>query len=219
MEKSKNSYQKFSEQIEEQKIELEAGKEKKKMLLHACCCPCSSHCIEVLQDIFDITIYFYNPNIDDEEEYQKRYLELERFIKECDFAREVHLIDGGFGPEPFFEMAKGHENDPERGNRCYQCYLLRLKKTAEYADEKGYDFFTTTLSISPYKNAEWINEIGESLKKKSTFLYSDFKKKNGYKRSIELSEEYNLYRQNYCGCIFSKKERERKLEQQDKETM
>ena len=221
----KNYYIHFAKQLE--KIDKE---EKKKLLLHACCCPCSSHCLEVLsQHNFEITIFFYNPNIDEKEEYMKRYEELIRFTKEADFAHNVKIIDGGYDPEVFFDMAKGLEDLPERGKRCYLCYEMRLKKTFEYAKENGYDYFSTTLSISPYKNAQWLNEIGKNLEESENqslqggmnesgnnssvrFLYSDFKKKNGYKRSIELSEEYNLYRQNYCGCIFSKQERERKEE-------
>lgn len=211
-----NYYIHFAKQLE--KIDKEY---KKKLLLHACCCPCSSHCLEVLsQHNFEITIFFYNPNIDEKEEYIKRYEELIRFTKEADFASNVKIIDGGYQPDIFFDMAKGLENLPERGKRCYLCYEMRLKKTFEYAKDNGYDYFSTTLSISPYKNAEWLNEIGKRLEEENSkssdikdnvkFLYSDFKKKNGYKRSIELSEEYNLYRQNYCGCIFSKQERERK---------
>ena len=211
-----NYYIHFAKQLE--KIDKE---DKKKLLLHACCCPCSSHCLEVLsQHNFEITIFFYNPNIDEKEEYIKRYEELIRFTKEADFASNVKIIDGGYQPDIFFDMAKGLENLPERGKRCYLCYEMRLKKTFEYAKDNGYDYFSTTLSISPYKNAEWLNEIGKRLEEENSrssdikdnvkFLYSDFKKKNGYKRSIELSEEYNLYRQNYCGCIFSKQERKRK---------
>ena len=216
MENSKNFYQEFLGQIAVIKRNYEGSNEKPTLLLHACCCPCSSHCIEVLQEYFDITIFFYNPNIDDEEEYKKRFAELERFVRECDFAKDVQLLDGGFDPTPFFEMAKGYEDEPERGARCYRCYELRLAKTVECADRMGYDFYTTTLSISPYKNAEWLNEIGARLENDSTFLFSDFKKKNGYKRSIELSEEYHLYRQDYCGCIYSKRDRDRKREESQK---
>lgn len=232
-----NYYIHFAKQLE--KIDKE---NKKKLLLHACCCPCSSHCLEVLsQHNFEITIFFYNPNIDEKEEYMKRYEELIRFTKEADFAKNVKIVDGGYDPEVFFDMAKGLEDLPERGKRCYLCYEMRLKKTFEYAKENGYDYFSTTLSISPFKNAEWLNEIGKRLESEDSlestsgerlenvecadaknadgvkFLYSDFKKKNGYKRSIELSEEYNLYRQNYCGCIFSKQERERKEAEKNEE--
>ncbi len=203
--------------------------EKPALLLHACCCPCSSHCLEVLEGYFDISVFFYNPNIDEIEEYNKRLEELERFTGEAEFARDVKIIAGDYEPEKFYEIAKGREDLPERGARCYDCYRLRLKKTADYALENGFDYFSTTLSISPYKNAEWLNEIGMELEremlrsvltekeiidqaKTPVFLFSDFKKKNGYKRSIELSEEYGLYRQDYCGCIYSKRDRDRKRE-------
>ena len=176
-----------------------------RLLLHACCAPCSSACIERLSDNFKIDIYYYNPNIDNIEEYNKRLKEVIKFTKEFKTKYPIDVIDGGYDSETFFKMAKGLEEEPERGKRCYECYKLRLKKTSEYASNNNYDFFATTLTLSPYKNSNWINEIGEKLDKetKSTYLYSDFKKKNGYKRSIELSHEYNLYRQDYCGCIYS----------------
>lgn len=176
-----------------------------KLLLHACCAPCSSACLERLGDIFQIDIYYYNPNIDNIDEYNKRLNEVIRFTKSFKTKYPVNVIDGGYDSDTFFKMAKGLEEEPERGKRCYECYKLRLKKTSEYASDNNYDYFATTLTLSPYKNSNWINEIGEELDKntKSTYLYSDFKKKNGYKRSIELSREYNLYRQDYCGCIYS----------------
>ena len=176
-----------------------------RLLLHACCAPCSSACIERLSDNFKIDIYYYNPNIDNIEEYNKRLNEIIRFTKEFKTKYPIDVIDGGYDSESFFKMSKGLEEEPERGKRCYECYKLRLKKTSEYASNNNYDFFATTLTLSPYKNSNWINEIGEKLNQevKSTYLYSDFKKKNGYKRSIELSHEYNLYRQDYCGCIYS----------------
>ena len=176
-----------------------------KLLLHACCAPCSSACLERLGDIFKIDIYYYNPNIDSIDEYNKRLNEVIRFTKSFKTKYLIDVIDGGYDSDTFFKMAKGLEEEPERGKRCYKCYELRLNKTQEYANSNGYDFFATTLTLSPYKNSNWINEIGEKLNNnsKSTYLYSDFKKKNGYKRSIELSNEYNLYRQDYCGCIYS----------------
>ena len=176
-----------------------------KLLLHACCAPCSSACIERLGNVFQIDIYYYNPNIDNKEEYNKRLNEVIRFTDSFKTKYKINVIDGGYDSDTFFKMAKGLEEEPERGKRCYECYKLRLKKTSEYASDNNYDFFATTLTLSPYKNSNWINEIGEELDKntKSTYLYSDFKKKNGYKRSIELSHEYNLYRQDYCGCIYS----------------
>lgn len=191
----------------EEEIEKIKGKEKT-LLLHACCAPCSSAVLERLGNIFKITILYYNPNITDKEEYDKRLEEIHKFIEKFETKYKIDIIDGRYDKNEFFEMAKGLENEPEKGKRCYKCYNLRLEETAKIAKEKNFDYFTTTLSLSPYKNSNWINEIGENLKDKYQveYLYSDFKKKNGYKRSIELSKEYNLYRQNYCGCIYSKKD-------------
>ena len=191
----------------EEEIEKIKGKEKT-LLLHACCAPCSSAVLERLGNIFKITILYYNPNITDKEEYDKRLEEIHKFIEKFETKYKIDIIDGRYDKNEFFEMAQGLENEPEKGKRCYKCYNLRLKETAKIAKEKNFDYFTTTLSLSPYKNSNWINEIGENLKDKYQveYLYSDFKKKNGYKRSIELSKEYNLYRQNYCGCIYSKKD-------------
>ncbi len=178
------------------------------LLLHACCAPCSSAVIERLASIFKITIFYYNPNISDFDEYKKRLNELEKFINEFKTKYKIKILVGNYNPNDFFAISKGLEKEPERGKRCYQCYLLRMKETAKIADQYNFDYFATTLSLSPYKNSDWINEIGKDLDEKyhTTYLYSDFKKKNGYKRSIELSKLYNLYRQNYCGCIFSKKQ-------------
>jgi hypothetical protein len=185
----------------------------KKLLLHVCCAPCSSHVLETLENMYDITAYFYNPNITEGEEYIKRISELRRFVGEADFAKNVKVEEGAYEPELFFELSEGLEEEPERGRRCYKCYELRLRKTAEYAKKNGYDIFTTTLSISPHKNAAWLNEIGKRLSEELDieYLYSDFKKKNGYARSIELSKEYNLYRQNYCGCIYSRRAAENRV--------
>ena len=179
------------------------------MLLHVCCAPCSSHVLEILAQEYEITVYFYNPNITESSEYEKRYSELKRFVAEAPFAEGVVPVDGGFDAESFFDMSRGMEELPERGARCYECYKMRLDESARYAKENGFDAFTTSLSISPHKNATWINEIGAMLQEKYNidYMYSDFKKKNGYARSIQLSKEYNLYRQNYCGCVFSKKEK------------
>ena len=176
-----------------------------KLLLHACCAPCSSSCIERLSNFFEITIFYYNPNISNEEEYLKRLEEVKRFVSEFKTKYEVKVIDGRYDPNEFFEIAKGLENEPERGARCYKCYKLRMEEAFKFASKHGYDYVATTLTLSPYKKTDWINKIGEELNNKysTTYLYSDFKKKNGYKRSIELSKEYNLYRQDYCGCIYS----------------
>lgn len=184
------------------------------LLLHACCAPCSSAVLERLGEVFKITIFFYNPNITDFDEYHKRFEEIKRFVGSFKVKYPISILEGGYDSNKFFDMAKGLEEEKERGKRCYKCYELRLKETAKVAEEKNFSYFTTTLSLSPYKNSKWINEIGEVLDKEytSSFLYSDFKKKNGYKRSIELSNEYNLYRQDYCGCVYSKKERDLRKE-------
>lgn len=177
-----------------------------KLFLHACCAPCSSYVLEYLNRYFEITLFFYNPNISPKEEYIYRLEELKRLIKEMPLENSVTVIDGGYTPEVFFDLAKGKENEKEGGSRCFDCYSVRLSKTYEEAKKGGFDYFTTTLSISPYKNAEWLNTIGKGLEKENgpKWLFSDFKKKNGYKRSCELSAQYNLYRQNYCGCVYSK---------------
>ena len=175
------------------------------LLLHACCAPCSSAVLERIGNFFKVTIFYYNPNITNEDEYKKRVNEIKRFISSFKTKYPISLEEGNYDPNEFFDIAKGLEKEPERGKRCYKCYHLRLNETARIAEELGFDYFCTTLTLSPHKNSNWINEIGEELNDKynSTYLYSDFKKKNGYKRSIELSDEYNLYRQNYCGCIYS----------------
>lgn len=181
---------------------------KKTLLLHACCAPCSSAVLERISKYFKITILFYNPNITDYSEYLKRKEELKRLIKEVGY--DIEVMDCDYDKEKFISMALGLENKKEGDIRCYKCYKLRLEKTALVAKENNFDYFTTTLSISPYKNSKWLNEIGKelSVKYKVDYLYADFKKKNGYKRSIELSNIYHLYRQDYCGCIYSKVERE-----------
>lgn len=190
---------------------IEKSKKKPSLLLHACCAPCSSYVLEYLSGFFDITIFFYNPNISPEAEFYKRTAELTRLIGEMPLPRPVKFIEGEYDPERFFEIAKGLETLPEGGERCFKCYELRLRQSAEEAKKGGFDYFTTTLSISPHKNAEKLNEIGAKLSEEFgiSYLFSDFKKRNGYKRSCELSEIYGLYRQNYCGCVYSKAEAER----------
>ncbi|MBR5539314.1 MAG: epoxyqueuosine reductase QueH [Clostridia bacterium] len=180
---------------------------KPSLFLHACCAPCASYTLEYLVPFFDITLFFYNPNIAPESEYTFRANELERLIKEHPSFGDVKLIIPEYDSTTFFEIAKGKESLKEGGERCFDCYRLRLEETAKEASGK-YDFFCTTLSISPHKNAEKLNLIGGELAKKHgvEYLFSDFKKKGGYQRSIALSREYGLYRQDYCGCIFSKKE-------------
>lgn len=190
--------------------EMEKCNEGETLLLHVCCAPCSSAVLERLGNFFKITIFFYNPNIDTILEYNKRLDELKRFVSSFKTKYKIDLIVAEHRPIDFKNIVLGLENEPERGARCYKCYHLRLKETAKVAFENNFTYFATSLTLSPYKNSNWLNEIGENLGKefKVNYLYSDFKKKNGYKRSIELSREYNLYRQDYCGCIFSKKQRE-----------
>ncbi|MBE6605443.1 MAG: epoxyqueuosine reductase QueH [Ruminococcaceae bacterium] len=183
---------------------------RKSLLLHVCCAPCSSYVLEYLSRYFNITVYFYNPNIDSQEEYTYRANEEARLIGEMPLINSVDLILADYSPEIFHQTIKGLESEREGGKRCVKCFELRLEETAKLARDKGFDFFTTTLSISPLKNSALLNAIGKKMSEKYNvnYLYSDFKKKNGYKRSVELSKEYNLYRQNYCGCSFSKKQAE-----------
>lgn len=185
---------------------------KPRLLLHICCAPCSSYVLEYLSEFFHITLFFYNPNITSENEYNYRIDEAKRLIAEMPLSGKVDFISGRYDIAEFFSVAKGFENEPEGGERCFRCYELRLRETADFAKKNGFDYFTTTLSISPYKNAEKLNSIGKKLSEEYgvKYLFSDFKKKNGYKRSIELSQEYNLYRQDYCGCIYSEAEMKRR---------
>lgn len=182
---------------------------KPKLLIHSCCGPCSSYVLSYLNKYFDITIYYYNPNIDTIDEFNKRLLEQKRLIKEM-FNDEIKVIEGSYDPKIYYSKIKGHEKDKEGEERCHICYKLRLEETARYAKENGFDFFTTTLSVSPYKNAKVLNLLGEKLEKEYNikYLYADFKKKDGYKKSVMYSKEYNLYRQDYCGCVYSKINRE-----------
>lgn len=185
---------------------------KKRILLHSCCAPCSCAILEYLKNYLDISVYFYNPNITDKEEYILRLNEQETFNKEMNYNMEI--IHGEYNPIiDFMEKIKGYEQEKEGGKRCYLCYKLRMEATAKKAKELGYDYFGTVLSISPLKNAQWINEIGIELEEKYGINYfrGDFKKKSRYLRSIELSKEHHLYRQDYCGCVFSKVERMKKI--------
>ena len=183
--------------------------QKPTLLLHACCAPCSSAVLEVLVEHFDITIFFYNPNISPKSEFDYRLEELHRLLVEMNLT-EINIISPDYDESEFLNIAKGQETLPEGGARCKDCYRLRLEKTAEHAKKGGFDYFTTTLSVSPYKNAQALNEIGCELGEEYgvKYLPSDFKKGDGYKRSCQLSREYNLYRQNYCGCVFSKAQAE-----------
>ena len=180
------------------------------LLLHSCCAPCSSYVLEYLSQYFEITVLFYNPNIYPPEEYSHRVEEERRLISEMPFKHPVHLIEGVYDPDEFYAIAKGLEKEPERGARWVRCYELRLREAGKAALEGGFDYFTTTLTISPLKLAQKLNEIGEQVGEELgvAYLTSDFKKREGYKRSIQLSQEYGLYRQDYCGCVYSKLERE-----------
>ena len=179
------------------------------LLLHSCCAPCSSYVLEYLSQYFNITVYYYNPNIFPEEEYFRRINEQKEFIRSLNTKYPVNFIEGDYDSERFYEVVKGYENEREGSERCFRCYELRLNNAALIAKKLNFDYFTTTLSISPHKNAQKLNEIGEEVASNHfvKYLISDFKKKNGYKRSIELSKEYGLYRQEYCGCVFSKKQK------------
>ena len=181
---------------------------KTSLLLHSCCAPCSSYVLQYLTNYFDITVLYYNPNITDRNEYEKRKSEQIRLIGEMPHIHDINIIDTEHEPEKFYNIAKGLENCPECGERCLKCYKLRLEKTAQIAKENNFDYFCTTLTISPLKSSKAINQIGIELAKQYgvEFLPSDFKKKEGFKTSIELSKKYGLYRQNYCGCEFSKPE-------------
>ena len=207
---NKINYQK----VLEQKIEEHQKKgEVPSLLLHSCCAPCSSYCLEYLSAYFEITVFYYNPNIYPEEEYRTRVAEQQRFILNLPAKHPISFREGAYDTERFYTMTKGLEDCPEGGERCFRCYELRLREAAEAAKRYGMDYFTTTLSISPLKNAAKLNEIGASLEAEYgvRYLYSDFKKKNGYKRSVELSEQYGMYRQDYCGCVFSKNQRDREI--------
>ncbi len=196
----KTDYNKLFEEI------AKASNGEKTLLLHTCCAPCASHCLEKTAFAFKTSAYFYNPNITSEEEFLKRLFELNKFVATV-YGSGVEVIKTNHNSQEFYSAVKGLENLPERSNRCYICYKLRLKQTAKYAKENGFDYFATTLTLSPHKNAEWLNEIGFELQEKYgvKYLPSDFKKQNGYLNSIKLSEKHNLYRQDFCGCEFSKK--------------
>lgn len=218
---NKMNYQKELEKLL-QKLEQGqgVGKEAPALFLHSCCAPCSSYVLEYLCGRFRITVFYYNPNISESAEYVRRVAEQKRLIEA--YNREergypISVIEGDYDPQLFFQTAQGLEDCPEGGERCFRCFDLRLRETAHRAREGGYDYFGTTLTISPLKNAEKLNQIGTALSEEYgiSWLPSDFKKRNGYKRSVELSEEYGLYRQDYCGCVFSKAERERNKREDD----
>ncbi|MGN0378111.1 MAG: epoxyqueuosine reductase QueH [Butyrivibrio sp.] len=197
------NYQRELDKITEN---IKASGQPKTLLLHSCCAPCSSYVLKYLSDYFKITLLYFNPNISPREEYEKRVSEQKRLIKEMPVKYPVEFIEGRYEPQEYYDAVKGLESEPEGGARCMVCYELRLREAAKYAAEGKFDYFTTTLSISPLKNAQKINEIGEKVGTEYGVhhLPSDFKKKEGYKQSVELSREYGLYRQNFCGCVFSK---------------
>ena len=198
--------------LDEKLRELERQRLRPSLLLHACCAPCSSYTLEYLSSRFDITLYFCNPNIAPESEFDYRFSELKRLVKEMGLA--VNIVEEPYDPTPFYELAKGLEDLPERSLRCQRCIGYRLQKAGEKARELSADYFSTTLTISPHKDCAFINECGARIAEEVgvPYLFSDLKKHDGYKRSIELSHEYNLYRQDYCGCIYSKAAREREKE-------
>ncbi|MBE6737846.1 MAG: epoxyqueuosine reductase QueH [Ruminococcaceae bacterium] len=202
----------FQKEMDSLISKLKAEDKVPTLMLHSCCAPCSSYVLEYLSEYFRIMVVYYNPNISKIEEYDLRLAEQKRLIEQMPFKNPVTLIAGEYNPLEFFEIAKGLEDCRERGKRCHRCYRLRLEYTAKLAKEKGTDYFATTLTLSPLKDAKVINEIGEELSKKydTPYLASDFKKKEGYKRSLELSKEYNLYRQSFCGCIYSQREKNKK---------
>ena len=200
---NENYYLLFEKQIEE----IKNFPSVPNLLLHSCCAPCSSQVISTLTNFFNITILYYNPNIYPKEEYLKRKEEQIKLLNKIESVNKLNIIDCDYDNEVYEQTIKGLEKDKEGGSRCYKCFALRLEKTAKIGEKKSYDYFSTTLTISPHKNSKIINIIGKSLEDKYNikWLYSDHKKKDGYKKSIELSKKYNLYRQNYCGCIYSKR--------------
>ena len=201
----------YQKELEKLISNLEKEEKVPKLLLHSCCAPCSSYVLEYLSDYFEITVFYYNPNIFPEGEYTKRILEQQMLLQDMKVKHPVSFLAGSYERDKFYEIAAGLEHLKEGGERCFKCYELRLAEAARMAQEDEFDYFTTTLSISPMKNAEKLNEIGNKVGGKYgvSYLQSDFKKKNGYKRSIELSKEFGLYRQDYCGCEFSFRDRQR----------
>lgn len=218
---NKINYQKELETLIEKAVQSRRQGHVPTLLLHSCCAPCSSYVLEYLSQYYEITVLYYNPNIFPAEEYDYRTKEQSRLIDTMNQEHEarddrtkeqnrypIRMIAAAYTPEEFYEIARGYEQEPEGGLRCERCYELRLREAAKYAKEGGFDYFTTTLSISPLKNAEKLNEIGRRISEETgvAYLYSDFKKKNGYQRSTELSKKYELYRQDYCGCVYSVRE-------------
>lgn len=195
----------YQKKLDETLTQIEINNTRPELLLHSCCGPCSSYVLEYLDKYFNITVFYYNPNIFPKEEYEKRKAEQLRLIEKMPAKYAIRLIEEEYNENEFCECIKGYENEAEGGERCFKCYELRMERAAQKAKDMGFDYFTTVISVSPYKNAQKLNEIGGRLEKLHgiSFLYADFKKKGGYQRSIELSREYNLYRQEYCGCKYS----------------
>ena len=210
----KQNYQRLLDQTI---LQLQEQGRVPRLLLHACCAPCSSYVLEYLSAYFLITVFYYNPNIYPDEEYNKRVAEQKAFIERFPAKHPISFVEGDFDKERVYEVTKGLEKEPEGGKRCQQCFRLRLEETAKLAKAMQMDYFTTTLSISPMKNAQMLNEIGGALAKDYgiSYLYSDFKKREGYKRSVELSKEYGMYRQDYCGCVFSYRSRQQEKEERN----
>lgn len=210
---NQRNYQKEMEMIIAEKCHERNPGEPLRLLLHSCCAPCSSYVLETLSDYFSITVFYYNPNIYPAEEYWKRVKEQEEFIRKLPVRYPISFLEGVYETERFYETIKGLEKIPEGGERCFACYRLRLAEALREAQKGKFDYMTTTLTISPMKNAKKLNEIGEELCRDASvcWLPSDFKKKNGYKRSTEISEEYGMYRQDYCGCVFSMRERDERV--------
>ncbi|MFV0314517.1 MAG: epoxyqueuosine reductase QueH [Anaerotignum sp.] len=208
---NKENYQRMLDQTLQQ---IQKNGQRPKLLLHSCCAPCSSYVLDYLSSYFDITIFYYNPNISPKEEFVFRAQEQENLIKTMPLKSSVSFLLGDYDTSSFFALAKGHELEPEGGARCKACYQLRLQKTAETAKQGGFDYFTTTLSISPHKDSQALNQLGKQLSETFdiSYLFSDFKKRDGYRLSCQLSQTYGLYRQDYCGCVYSKLEMERKGE-------
>ncbi len=204
----------YQKKLDELIGQLEKKGKVPSLLLHSCCAPCSSYCLEYLSQYFKITVFYYNPNIFPKEEYEYRIQEQQRLIDNLPSKHPISFCAKEYEPEKFYERAKGYEGEMEGGERCNRCFRLRLEETAKLAKTLKMDYYTTTLTISPLKNAQNLNEIGMELGElyQVDYLESDFKKRGGYKRSVELSKEYELYRQDYCGCVYSKQETEERRE-------
>lgn len=201
----------YNLEMEKEIARLQREERRPVLVLHSCCAPCSSAVLERLHEVFELVVFYYNPNISPEAEFRHRAEEQKRLVEEMPLRGDARVVEGEYDPQRFYELVRGHEEDPEGGERCGICFEMRLRKTAEYARSIGAEYFTTTLSISPLKNAQRLNELGRAIAGEFglNYLLSDFKKKDGYRRSCVLSEEHGLYRQDFCGCVFSKMERER----------